>query len=68
MKAATALIPDYDNDIEKLKDAEPCLFADAAPRQTGRTGLPNAGAATDEGKTVRRWREIAELPAEMDGE
>ena len=68
VKAATALLADYDNDIEKLKKAEPWLFADAAPRQTGKTGLPNAGAATDEGKTVRRWREIAGLPAEKDGE
>lgn len=68
VKAATALLPDYDNDIEKLKEAEPWLFADAAPRQTGKTGLPNAGAASDEGKTVRRWREIAGLPAEKDGE
>ncbi len=68
VKAATALLPDYDNDIEKLKEAEPWLFADAAPRHTGKTGLPNAGAASDEGKTVRRWREIAGLPAEKDGE
>lgn len=68
VKAATALLADYDNDIEKLKEAEPWLFADAAPRQTGKTGLPNAGAASDEGKTVRRWREIAGLPAEKDGE
>lgn len=68
VKAATALLPDYGNDIEKLKEAEPWLFADAAPKQTGKTGLPNAGAASDEGKTVRRWREIAGLPAEKDGE
>lgn len=68
VKAATALLSDYGNDIEKLKEAEPWLFADAAPRQTGKTGLPNAGAASDEGKTVRRWREIAGLPAEKDGE
>lgn len=68
VKAATALLPDYGNDIEKLKEAEPWLFADATPKQTGKTGLPNAGAASDEGKTVRRWREIAGLPAEKDGE
>lgn len=68
VKAATALLSDYGNDIEKLKEAEPWLFADAAPRQTGKTGLPNAGAASDEDKTVRRWREIAGLPAEKDGE
>lgn len=68
VKAATALLPDYDGDVEKLKAAEPWLFADAAPRQTGKTGLPNAGAASDEGKTVRRWREIAGLPTDKDGE
>ena len=69
VKAATALLGDYDGDVEKLKAAEPWLFEGAAaPRQTGKTGLPNAGAATDEGKTVRRWREIAGLPAEKGGE
>lgn len=69
VKAATALLADYDNDIGRLKAAEPWLFADAgAPGQTGKTGLPNAGAASDEGKTVRRWREIAGLPSEKDGE
>lgn len=68
VKAATALLSDYGNDVEKLKEAEPWLFADAAPRQTGKTGLPNAGAASDEGNTVRRWREIAGLPTGKDGE
>ena len=68
VKAATALLADYDNDIERLKAAEPWLFADAgAPGQTGKTGLPNTGAASDEGKTVRRWREIAGLDV-RDGE
>lgn len=61
VKAARALLADYDNDVEKLKAAEPWLFAAgaAAPAQTGATGLPNAGAATDEGATMRRWRRIA---------
>jgi len=27
----------------------------------GATGLPNAGAATDDGRTLRHWREIAGL-------
>lgn len=60
-KAAKALLPDYDNDIEKLKAAEPWLFGTgvAAPTQTGTTGLPNAGAASDEGATLKRWRKIA---------
>lgn len=63
VKAARALLPDHDNDIEKLKAAEPWLFsASSAPAPTGATGLPNAGAATDEGATMRRWRGIAGLP------
>lgn len=63
VKAAHALLPDHDNDIEKLKAAEPWLFGEGAPApaQTGATGLPNAGAATDEGVTMKRWREIAGL-------
>lgn len=63
VKAARALLPDHDNDIEKLKAAEPWLFDEGAtaPAQTGATGLPNVGAATDEGAAVRRWREIAGL-------
>lgn len=63
VKAARALLPDYDDDIEKLKAAEPWLFGAgaAAPAQAGATGLPNAGAATDEGAQMRRWRRIAGL-------
>ncbi len=68
VKAARALLPDHDNDIEKLKAAEPWLFGAgaAAPVQTGATGLPNAGAATDEGATMRRWRGIAGLPEDKE--
>ena len=63
VKAATALLPDYGNDIEKLRAAEPWLFgAVAVPAQpAGATGLPNAGAATDGSATLRRWRRIAGL-------
>lgn len=36
--------------------------ADApARRQSGRTGLPNAGTSTDAGKTMWRWRRLASL-------
>lgn len=61
VKAARALLADYYNDIEKLKAAEPWLFGAGtlAPAQTGATGLPNAGAASDESTTVKRWRKIA---------
>ena len=66
VKAARALLADYDNDVEKLKAAEPWLFGTgaAAPAPTGATGLPNAGAATDEGAQMRRWRKIAGIDDE----
>lgn len=66
VKAARALLPDHDNDIDKLKAAEPWLFGAgaAAPAQAGATGLPNAGAATDEGATLKRWRKIAGIEDE----
>lgn len=66
VKAARALLGDYDNDIEKLRAAEPWLFGTgaAAPAQTGATGLPNAGAASDEGATLKRWRKIAGIEDE----
>ena len=61
VKAARALLADYEGDVEKLKAGEPWLFGagTAAPAQTGATGLPNAGAATDEGAQLKRWRRIA---------
>ena len=65
VKAATALLADHGGDISKLKEAEPWLFEGAAaPKQAGKTGLPNAGAASDEGKTMKRWREIAGIADE----
>lgn len=66
VKAARALLPDYENDIDKLKAAEPWLFGAGAavPAPTGATGLPNAGAATDEGAQMRRWRKIAGIDDE----
>ncbi len=67
VKAARAILADHDNDVDKLKEAEPWLF-EANGKHTkgdnggsGITGLPNAGAATDEGKTLKHWREIAGL-------
>ena len=49
-----------------VKAAEPWLFGagGAAPAQAGATGLPNAGAATDEGAQMRRWRKIAGIDDE----
>ena len=66
VKAARALLSDHDDDIEKLKAAEPWLFGAGAtaPAQAGATGLPNAGASTDEGAQMRRWRKIAGIEGE----
>ena len=67
VKAARALLSDHDNDVDKLKEAEPWLFestgrhAKGGNGGSGTTGLPNAGAASDEGKTLKHWREIAGL-------
>ena len=62
VKAARAVLDDYDGDVEKLKAAEPWLFA-AHAEKPGATGLPNAGTASDEGKDERRWRKLVGLPA-----
>lgn len=66
VKATRALLPDYENGIDKLKAAEPWLFGAgaAAPAQAGAAGLPNAGAATDEGAQMRCWRKIAGIDDE----
>lgn len=67
VKAARALLSDHGNDVDKLKEAEPWLFeaggkhAKGGNAGSGATGLPNAGAASDEGKTLKHWREIAGL-------
>lgn len=72
VKAARALLADHDNDVDKLKEAEPWLFeasgkhAKGGSAGSGTTGLPNAGAASDEGKTLKHWREIAGLTDDDD--
>lgn len=68
VKAARAVLPDYEGDIDKLKAGEPWLFAKhmASEGAAGTTGLPNAGAASDEGKTLKHWREVAGLSDETD--
>ena len=64
VKAARALLDDHGGDVAALKEAEPWLFEGGAPKQTGKTRLPNAGATSDEGKTMKRWREIAGIADE----
>ena len=62
VKAARAVLDDYDGDVEKLKAAEPYLFA-AHAEQSGATGLPNAGTASENGKDEKRWRKLVGLPS-----
>ena len=62
VKAAKAILGDHGGDVAALRDAEPWLFSDAPDkRQGGKTGLPNAGTSSNDGKTMRRWRRIAGL-------
>lgn len=67
VKAARAILADHGGDVDALKEAEPWLFeaggkhAKGGASGSGTTGLPNAGAASDEGKTLKHWREIAGL-------
>lgn len=58
VKAAGALLADHGGDLEELKAAEPWLFdggAGGSPAPAGATGLPNAGAATDDAAQLRRY-------------
>ena len=66
VKAARALLDEHDGDVNALKAAEPWLFETSQPtsqekKPRGKTGLPNAGAAVDPEKQMKRWREIAGL-------
>lgn len=61
VKAARAVLGDHGGDIEALRAAEPWLFADGPAKAAGKTGLSNAGTASDEGRDVKRWRSIAGL-------
>ena len=58
-RAGRVLLEDHDGDIAALKAAEPWLFEEKKA-VGGVTGLPNAGAATSDDATLKRWREIAD--------
>lgn len=49
VKAAKALLDDFDGDVDKLKADAPYLFEDVSKKKVGSTGKPPEGAA---GKTV----------------
>ena len=61
VKAAKAVLDDHGGDVDALKAAEPWMFADAPAKQAGKTGLPNAGAAKDDEKQKKHWRDLAGL-------
>ena len=63
VKAARAVLADHGGDVDALKAAEPRLFADTrtSKPQGGKTGLPNVGTSSNEGKTRKRWRKLAGL-------
>jgi hypothetical protein len=63
VKAARAMLGDYDGDVDALKGAEPWLFANERTSKPpgGKTGLSNAGTSSDEDKTMKRWRRLAGL-------
>lgn len=64
VKAARAVLEDHGGNVSALKEAEPWMFADAPAKQSGKTGLPNAGVAKDFEKQMKHWREIAGLDDE----
>ena len=64
VKAARAVLDDYDGDVDACKAAEPWLFDDGKPAvKSGKTGLEPAGAAKDDEATLKRWRKLAGLDA-----
>ena len=54
--------------VDRMREDESWLFAKHAASEgpAGKIGLPNAGAASDGGRAVKRWREIAGLDGEQD--
>lgn len=62
VKVAKAILSDHGGDVAVPREAEPWLFSDTiGKQQSGKTGLPNTGTSSDEGKTMRRWCRIAGL-------
>ncbi len=62
VKAAKALLEDYDNDPVKLKEGEPYLFGeDEEPKKKGTTGKKPAGPPDSAEERTRKAREAAGL-------
>lgn len=62
VKVAKTILSDHGGDVAAPREAEPWLFSDTiGKQQSGKTGLPNTGTSSDEGKTMRRWCRIAGL-------
>jgi uncharacterized coiled-coil protein SlyX len=71
VKAARAVLDDYEGDVEALRAAEPWLFAQAGAtsqltsQHFGTTGMEPAGVAGgSEERDLRRWERIAGLTEE----
>lgn len=50
VRAARVLLDEHGGDVSKLKEAEPWLFKGTTSRQSGKTGLPNAGGCIRRGQ------------------
>ncbi len=62
VKAAKALLADYDNDPAKVKEAAPYLFGeDEEPKKKGTTGKKPAGPPDSAEERTRKAREAAGL-------
>ena len=67
VKAARAVLADYGGDVEKMREAEGWMFAEQVPAPeaaTGKTGFPNAGAASNAAGMEKHWMEVAGLEEE----
>lgn len=62
VKAAKALLGDYDGDVSKLKDECPYLFEEDKPK--GATGVKPGGAPDDKAARLKKAYEAAGLPPE----
>lgn len=74
LKAAKALLDDYDGDVDALKAGEPWMFAQvdgtsqSSSQASGATGLEPAGVAGGgDSSYMKRWERIAGLSEDKEG-